>query len=112
MIQRAFHLYQFQQPLKRKHGLGEKLHVPRDLGLSVDKVPADVNLKFAKKAMEAEFLKKTLDRNKGVVSRAARDLGISRVNLYELVNRYSIRIQEYKVRRSTEKQKMRTEGVQ
>jgi DNA-binding NtrC family response regulator len=112
MIQRAFHLYQFQQPLKRKHALGEKLHVPRDLGLYIDKVPADVNLKFAKKAMEAEFLKKTLDRNKGVVSRAARDLGISRVNLYELVNRYSIRIQEYKVRRSTEKQKMRTEGVQ
>ena len=111
MIQRAFHLYQFQQPLQRKHAFGQGFHVPGDLVFSLEKVRSDVNLKSAKKAMEADFLKKALDRNKGVVSRAARELGISRVNLYELINRYSIRMQEFKVHPSTKKQKMRTEGV-
>jgi DNA-binding NtrC family response regulator len=55
-----------------------------------------VNLKFAKKALEIDFVNKALVRNKGIVSRAARDLGISRVNLYELIQKYSIRIQEFK----------------
>ena len=68
-------------------------------------------LKWAKMAMEVEFVRTALGRNNGIVSRAARELGISRVNLYELINRYSIRIQEFKVRPSTKKQKMRTEGV-
>lgn len=69
---------------------------PSDLGFASEHLATDVNLKVAKKAIEIDFVKKALSRNRGIVSRAARDLGISRVNLYELVQKYSIRIQEYK----------------
>lgn len=69
---------------------------PKDLGFASDHLPTDVNLKFAKKAIEIDFVKKALSRNRGIVSRAARDLGISRVNLYELIQKYSIHLQEFK----------------
>jgi len=73
---------------------------PTDLGLSSNQVSTDVNLKFAKKAMEIDFVTRALSRNRGIISRAARDLGISRVNLYELIERYNIRIQEFKLQSS------------
>jgi DNA-binding NtrC family response regulator len=69
----------------------------------MDPVPSEVNLKFAKKAIELDFVKKALSKNKGIVSRAARELGISRVNLYELIEKYSIQVQEYKVNRARAK---------
>lgn len=70
---------------------------PGDLGFALDQIPTDVNLKFAKKAIEMDFVKKALSRNRGIVSRAARELGISRVSLYELIERYNIRPQEFKM---------------
>src|ERR1051325_3984577 len=73
---------------------------PSDLGFAFDQIPTDVNLKFAKKAIEMDFVKKALYRNGGIVSRAARELGISRVNLYELIEKYNIRIQEFKALRA------------
>jgi two-component system NtrC family response regulator len=76
---------------------------PSDLGFAVDQILADVNLKLAKKAIEMDFVKKALSRNSGIVSRAARDLGISRVNLYELIEKYNIRLQEYKMLRAVGK---------
>jgi two-component system NtrC family response regulator len=71
-----------------------------DLGLKSERGLSDINLKFAKTAMEIDYIKRALSRNKGVVSRAAKDLGISRVNLYELIDKYKIQIQEFKVTRS------------
>jgi two-component system, NtrC family, response regulator len=73
---------------------------PPDLGLKSEVGPSDVNLKFAKTAMEIDYIKRALSRNKGVMSRAAKDLGISRVNLYELIDKYKIEIKEFKVTRS------------
>ena len=75
--------------------------------------PSDVNLKLAKKATEIDFVKKALSRNRGIVSRAARDLGISRVNLYELIQKYSIRIQEFKLKppNSSDKSPLNTREV-
>jgi two-component system NtrC family response regulator len=70
---------------------------PGDLGFTADQIRNDVNLKVAKKAMELEFLNKALSRNHGIVSRAARELGISRVNLYELIEKYNLRLQEFKM---------------
>ena len=70
----------------------------------MEAAPSAVNLKFAKKAIELDFIKKALSQNKGIVSRAARELGISRVNLYELIEKYSIEVQEYKVNRVRPKQ--------
>ncbi|HEY7318204.1 MAG TPA: PEP-CTERM-box response regulator transcription factor [Candidatus Binatia bacterium] len=82
---------------------------PADLGLQMDRGPSDVNLKFAKTAMEIDYIKRALSRNKGVVSRAARDLGISRVNLYELIDKYKIPIQEFKPTRLPKQQNMTRE---
>ena len=50
-------------------------------------------------------------RNHGVVSRAARELGISRVNLYELIEKYNLRLQEFKLLRTAEKLPIKTREV-
>ena len=84
---------------------------PSDLGLKLERGPSDVNLKFAKTAMEIDYIKRALSRNNGVVSRAAKDLGISRVNLYELIDKYKIQIQEFKVTRIRSKQQVITREV-
>jgi len=84
---------------------------PSDLGFALDQIPTDVNLKFAKKAIEMDFVKKALSRNHGVVSRAARELGISRVNLYELIEKYNLRLQEFKLLRTAEKLPIKTREV-
>ena len=84
---------------------------PSDLGFALDQIPTDVNLKFAKKAIEMEFVKKALSRNGGVVSRAARELGISRVNLYELIEKYNIRRQEFKIMKAVGKSQIKTREV-
>ncbi len=76
---------------------------PSDLGFALDQIPTDVNLKFARKAIEKDFVQKALHRNSGVVSRAARELGISRVNLYELIEKYEIRVKEFKIARTAGK---------
>lgn len=76
---------------------------PSDLGLAFDIIPTEVNLKFAKQAIEIDFVKKALTRNQGVVSRAARDLGISRVNLYELIDKYAIQVKHFKRLETVEK---------
>ena len=84
---------------------------PSDLGFALDQIPTDVNLKFAKKAIEMDFVKKALSRNRGIVSRAARELGISRVNLYELIDKYNIRLQEFKMLKAAEKSPSKTPEV-
>lgn len=84
---------------------------PGDLGLQLERGPSDVNLKFAKTAMEIDYIKRALSRNKGVVSRAAKDLGISRVNLYELIDKNKIHIQEFKAKRLPKQQNNMTREV-
>ena len=74
---------------------------PSDLGF--DAIPTEVNLKFAKQAIEIDFVKKALTRNRGIISRAARELGISRVNLYELIDKYEIHVKEFKTSKTGEK---------
>jgi two-component system, NtrC family, response regulator len=84
---------------------------PSDLGFLLDQIPTDVNLKFAKKAIEMDYVKKSLSRNHGVVSRAARELGISRVNLYELIAKYSLRLQDFKMLRAAQKTQIKSREV-
>jgi two-component system NtrC family response regulator len=76
---------------------------PSDLGFALDQIPTDVNLKYARKAIEKDFVQKALHRSAGIVSRAARELGVSRVNLYELIHKYDIRIQEFKAMKTSGK---------
>ena len=68
-------------------------------GREIESIGNEVNLKLAKRAIELEFVKKALAKNNGIVSRAARELGISRVNLYELIEKHNIGINEFKVSR-------------
>jgi two-component system NtrC family response regulator len=84
---------------------------PSDLGFALDQIPTDVNLKFARKAIEKDFVQKALHRNSGVVSRAARELGISRVNLYELIDKYEIRVKEFKIARTAGKLQVKRREV-
>lgn len=69
---------------------------PNDFGFHADRPAQDVNLKYARKVMEADYVRRALFRNSGIISRAAKDLGISRVNLYELIAKYMINVDEYK----------------
>jgi two-component system, NtrC family, response regulator len=69
---------------------------PNDLEFNLDQPDHDVNLKYARKAMEADYVRRALLKNQGIISRAAKDLGISRVNLYELIAKYEIDIGEFK----------------
>jgi two-component system, NtrC family, response regulator len=84
---------------------------PSDLGFALDRIPTDVNLKFAKKAIEKDFVQKALYRNGGIVSRAARELGVSRVNLYELIDKYDINIDEFKAIRTAGKTQIKGREV-
>jgi len=47
-------------------------------------------LREAREALEREMVARALGRHKGVVSRAAADLGISRPTLYELMQKYGV----------------------
>jgi two-component system NtrC family response regulator len=82
-----------------------------DFGFTLNQFPNAVNLKFAKKAIEIDFVRKALHRNAGIVSRAARELGISRVNLYELLKKYHIRPQEFKIVRAASTAVLKTPEV-
>ena len=62
-----------------------------------------VNLKAAKKAIEIDFVKRALFHNRGIISRAAKDLGISRVSLYDLIQRHKFELREFKQVRTAEK---------
>jgi DNA-binding NtrC family response regulator len=122
-IQRAFHIHHVKQRIRQSfsgveegfHEMIAKLASTQDVFRSIDVVagsghePTDVNLKFAKRLLEMEFVKKALSRNRGIVSRAARELGISRVNLYDLIDKHNIRVQEFKMGRSAAKQQVKTE---
>ena len=114
IVRRAFRMQQLQQRLQETCLQETCLNIahalkPTELGFAGPS-PAGINLKFAKKAIEADFITKALSRNNGIVSRAAKDLGISRVNLYELIDRYNIKIQEFKAIRSVEKQHVKSTG--
>jgi two-component system NtrC family response regulator len=84
---------------------------PNDLGFHADQPAQDVNLKYARKAMEADYVRRALLKNKGIISRAARDLGISRVNLYELIAKYMINLEEFK-RLSPQRQSAKQQALE
>ncbi|HEY7554494.1 MAG TPA: response regulator [Candidatus Binatia bacterium] len=108
MIQRAVEVHRIHQRLNsihaEAHGAVQKIEsaplpLPSDPCLEIESIGNEVNLKIAKRAIELEFIKKALAKNNGIVSRAARELGISRVNLYELIEKHNIGVQEFKASR-------------
>jgi DNA-binding NtrC family response regulator len=109
MIQRAVEVHRIHQRLNSiQAGANRTLENPIQSGplppldgpgREIESIGHEVNLKLAKRAIELEFVKKALAKNNGVVSRAARELGISRVNLYELIEKHNIGINEFKTSR-------------
>jgi DNA-binding NtrC family response regulator len=104
MIQRAIEVSRIHQRLHETHeeiegrfqGATNGPVPPNSDGLEIESFSREVNLKLAKRAIELEFVKKALAKNNGIVSRAARELGISRVNLYELIEKHNIGVQDFK----------------
>lgn len=109
MIQRAVEVHRIHQRLNSIQAGANRtlenqiqsgpLPVLNGPGREIESIGNEVNLKLAKRAIELEFVKKALAKNNGIVSRAARELGISRVNLYELIEKHNIGINEFKASR-------------
>ena len=53
-----------------------------------------LTLKVAKEEIEKRYLLEALQRNKGFVSRAAKDLGVSRGTFYDLLKKHGIEVDE------------------
>jgi DNA-binding NtrC family response regulator len=114
MIQRAVEVHRIHQRLNSMQAGAEQtlqnqtregsVPLSHDSAPEIESISGDVNLKLAKKAIELEFVKKALAKNHGIVSRAARELGISRVNLYELIEKHHIGVQEFKAKPRTMRQ--------
>jgi DNA-binding NtrC family response regulator len=68
-----------------------RLITPADLGLTAAGQPKNVvTLSRARAAAESDVIRATLRSNANNVSRAARELGISRVTLYRLMEKFGI----------------------
>lgn len=62
-----------------------------DLELLNITAPASRSLRDARETVEREMIEQALKRNKGKISRAAADLGVSRPTLYELIEKLGIK---------------------
>ena len=60
-----------------------------NLSVSSDTFPCD--LRATRDELERALVERALKRNNGVISRAARDLAISRVTLYDLLDKHNLR---------------------
>jgi DNA-binding NtrC family response regulator len=68
-----------------------RMITPADLGLTSATAPKNViTLSRARAAAESDVIRLTLRSNANNVSRAARELGISRVTLYRLMEKFGI----------------------
>jgi len=68
---------------------------PDALGLDTESSSKEIlTLREAKEEIEKKFLLDALQRNKGFVSRAAKDLDVSRGTFYDLLKKHSIEIEE------------------
>ncbi|MCK5505397.1 MAG: sigma 54-interacting transcriptional regulator, partial [Thermodesulfovibrionia bacterium] len=62
-----------------------------DMNLTAHKKTGDsLNLKTAKEDLEIEYIKMALHKNKGNISRASIDLGLTRPTLHSLVKKYKL----------------------
>jgi two-component system NtrC family response regulator len=83
---------ELQNRVKRAMVLAEGPFIgPADLELETQSAPAaPATLREAREEAEREIIAKKLKDTNGNVSKAARDLGISRPTLYQLISRYGL----------------------
>jgi len=65
-----------------------------DLGLEVINDNSARFLKKAREQLDIEFIREALAKNKGKVSQAAKEIGISRVSFYDLLRKYKISVEK------------------
>src|SRR4029079_10153604 len=63
---------------------------PEDLELDSDGVPLPRTLQSARDEVERRTIEDAMTRNAGNVSRAARDLGVSRPSLHDLLKKHGV----------------------
>lgn len=63
---------------------------PEDLDLEFSEKGGRLTLKEARDRIERKFIREALSKNRGNISRSARELGISRATLYDLLEKHKI----------------------
>jgi two-component system NtrC family response regulator len=83
---------ELENRIQRAAIMGENGRIsPKDLGLtSTYSEPQGRGLSKAREAVERQMVESAIGRNKGNLTRAAADLGISRPTLYELIDKLGI----------------------
>lgn len=83
---------ELENSVKRAIIVTEKGRImPTGLGLQYDGESNEIlNFKKAREKFEKGFLEKAIARNKGNITHAAKEIGISRPTIYELMNKYDI----------------------
>jgi two-component system NtrC family response regulator len=72
-----------------------KRALPEDLDLQVTERGGRLSLREVKDRLEKKMIAEVLMRNKANISRSARELGISRATLYDLMGKHDISREEY-----------------
>ena len=66
----------------------DALITPEDLDLNMDTQP--LTLKEAREKVEYQLICETLERNKGNITQAAKDLGVTRPTLHDLMKKFDM----------------------
>jgi len=67
-----------------------------DLGLNEDDVPKHETLVEVVDDVQKQYIIKALSKTSGNISKAARELGISRVTLYDLMSKLKIEVKKFR----------------
>jgi two-component system NtrC family response regulator len=88
---------ELENRIKRAVIMSQKtLITSEDLGFTEDIPTKKESLIEVVDNIQKKYINMALNRTKGNVSKAARELGISRVTLYDLLNRFNIEVSEYR----------------
>jgi two-component system NtrC family response regulator len=74
----------------------DNLVAPEDLDLRLSEKDGKLTLKQAKDKLERQFIREALIRMRGNISRAARELGVSRATLYDLLEKHKVGKEDFK----------------
>ncbi|MDZ7264851.1 MAG: PEP-CTERM-box response regulator transcription factor [candidate division KSB1 bacterium] len=77
----------------------KKLISAADLGLEAERDTKGQSLMEVVDDVQKKYITQALTRTRGNVSRAARELGISRVALYDLIDRFRIQVNDFRRKR-------------
>lgn len=77
----------------------KKVITAGDLGLEAASSARGQSLMEVVDDVQRKYINQALNRTRGNVSRAARELGISRVALYDLINKYQIQVNNFRRQR-------------